>query len=110
LGDNSDAIHVSFNVLKKLEVDRASIQPHTKEISRAGVDDNPFDHSDEEDASQDEALLSHLVRDITDIDFDDADLTTKICDLKASGRKSKSSAKKDKARRKSDKRSKSVSP
>ena len=74
------------------------------------MENNPFDPSDEEDAAQDEALLSHLVKDLTDIDFDDSDLTTKICDLKVSRRKLKSSAKKDKVRRRSAKRFNSVSP
>ena len=48
----------------------------------------PFEPSDEEEASNDNELLSHLVKDLTDLHFDDSDLTTSICDLKASEQKS----------------------
>ena len=48
----------------------------------------PFEPSDEEEASNDNELLSHLVKDLTDLHFDNSDLTTSICDLKASERKS----------------------
>jgi hypothetical protein len=110
LGDNSNAINISYNALKRVEIDRAVVQAHKKEPSREVTETNPFDPSDEEDASVEEALLSHLVKEVTDVDYDDSDLTTRICDLKASVRKSKSSVKKAKARRRSGKRYKSVSP
>ena len=60
------------------------MQPHRKDLNRVGKEDNPFETSDEEDASNDNELLSHLVKDLTDLHFDDSDLTTSICDLKAS--------------------------
>jgi len=64
------------------------VQPHRKDLNRVGKEDNPFETSDEEDASNDNELLFHLVKDLTDIDFDYLDLTTSICDHKAFERKS----------------------
>ena len=58
---------------------------------------NPFDLSDEEDLENDNKFLSHLIKDLTDVDLDDPDLGMRICDLKVIGRKSKSTAKKAKA-------------
>jgi hypothetical protein len=110
LGDDSNAIHVSYNALKRIEIDRAVVQAPRNGPSKDVLETNPFDPSDEEDDSRDDALLSHLVKDLTDVDYDDADLTTRICDLKASVRKSKSSVKKAKARRRVGKQYKSVSP
>ena len=42
---------------------------------------NPFSLSDGEDSEDDNCLLSRLVKDITNVDLDDLDLGTKICDL-----------------------------
>lgn len=42
-------------------------------------------------------LLTHVVKEVTDVDLDDSDLDTRICDLRASERKSMSSSKKYKA-------------
>jgi len=50
------------------------------------------------------------VKDITDVDLDDLDLGTKICDLKVSGRKSKSSSIKEKARKRAQKTKKKEFP
>ena len=58
----------------------------------------------------DNKFLSHLIKDLTEVDLDDPDLGTRICDLKATGRKSKSLAKKAKAQKKTQKLNKSVSP
>ena len=71
---------------------------------------NPFDLSDEEDPENENRLLSHLIKDITDVDLDDLDLGMRICDLKVTGRKSKSTSKKAKAQKKTQKLNKSVTP
>jgi len=110
LGGSSTVVNFSFNALKRIEIDRSSVQQHRSGADRVKRDENPFDTSDEKDAFQDDALLTHLVKDLTDTDFDDSELITKICDLKVSGRKSKSSIKKDKARKRAHKRYNSVSP
>ena len=60
-------------------------------------DFNLFVLSDDEEPEEDSLLLSHLVKEVTDVDLDDLDLATKICDLSASSRKSTS--KKIKARK-----------
>ena len=77
--------------------------------ARTSTEPNPFDLSDGEDRETDNDLLSHLVKDITEVDLDNLDLDTRICDLKVSGRKTKSSSKKDKVGRKHHKQNKSVS-
>ena len=110
LGNSSNAINVSYNTLKRIEVDRVTVQPKIKGTGRVGSDFNPFGLSDEEDRDSDCGLLSHLVKEVTDVDLDDLDLATRICDLKESDRKSKSSSKKVKIRRRQQKLNKSVSP
>jgi hypothetical protein len=47
-------------------------------------DSNPIDISDDEDTRPDNALLAHLVRDISEVCFDDEEPDTNICDLMAS--------------------------
>ena len=89
-------INVSFNALKRVEVDRVTVQPKNK---RADTILNPFDLSDEEDSENDNMFFSHLIKDITDVDLDEPDLGMRICDLKVTRHKSKSSAKKAKAQK-----------
>ena len=107
MGSSSKDINVSYKELKRIEVDKVTVQPKNK---RADTILNPFDLSDEEDPENDNRLLSHLIKDITNVDLDDPDLGMRICDLKVTGRKSKSSAKKAKARKKTQKLNKSVPP
>ena len=52
------------------------------------------DTSDDDDTTTDGALLAHLVRDVSVVRFDEANLDLKICDLLASNRKSRNSSKK----------------
>ena len=107
MGSSSKTITVSYNALKRIEVDKDTVQARD---GRTSNDVNPFELSDEEDPENDNGLLSHLIKDITDVDLDEPDLDIRICDLKVSGRKSKSSSKKAKARKKAQKLNKSVSP
>jgi hypothetical protein len=56
------------------------------------------------DASDDEAvvdddLLAHLIKDVWEVDFEDMDPDTKLCDLKATARKSKSTSRKCKVKK-----------
>jgi hypothetical protein len=57
---------------------------------------NPFEPSDNKDIESDGALLTHLVKDVSDVGFDSMGLDTKICDLMATGRKLKSNSRKQK--------------
>ena len=107
MGSSSKEINVSFNSLKRIEVDKVTVQPKNKSVDTVV---NPFDLSDEEDLENENKLLSHLIKDITDVNLDDLDLGMRICDLKVTRHKSKSSAKKAKARKKTQKLNKSVSP
>ena len=59
-------INVSFNALKRVEVDRVTVQPKNKS---ADTILNPFDLSDEEDSENDNRFFSHLIKDITDVDL-----------------------------------------
>ena len=56
----------------------------------------PFSTSDDEVDDFDNDLLAHLVKDVSEVDFDDMELDTRICDLMASIRKSKKHSKKHK--------------
>jgi len=49
--------------------------------------DNPFIYSDDEADENNNDLLSHLLKDVSEADFDNVHLDTKICDLIASTRK-----------------------
>ena len=108
MGSTPKTIKVSYNALKHIKIDKIKVQPKAGRTSTGEV--NPFSLSDGEDSEDDSSLLSRLVKDITDVDLDDLDLGTKICDLKVSGRKSKSSSKKEKARKRAQKTKKGVSP
>ncbi|CAL4977820.1 unnamed protein product [Urochloa decumbens] len=57
-----------------------------------------------------EKAMMQQVQDVPDIDSDDTDLDTRICDLMVTGRKSKSSSKKNKEHRRDNKSNKKVSP
>ena len=79
MGSTPKTIKVSYNALKHIEIDKIKVQPKTGRTSTGEV--NPFSLSDGEDSEDDSSLLSRLVKDITNVDLDDLDLGTKICDL-----------------------------
>ena len=108
MGSTPKTIKVSYNALKHIKIDKIKVQPKAGTAGSGEV--NPFSLSDGEDSEDDSSLLSRLVKDITNVDLDDLDLGTKICDLKVSGRKSKSSSKKEKARKRAQKTKKGISP
>jgi hypothetical protein len=92
LGDDEFAVNRSINGLKKMELDRKATNSHTTlespslEESNTG---NSCSVSDEEVDEINNDLLTHLLKDVADANFDDVDLDTKICDLMASARQSK---------------------
>ena len=105
LGSSSKTISVSYNALKRIEVDRVTVQPKQtggKCIAKES-DFKLFVLSDDEEPEEDTLLLSHLVKLVTDVDLDDSNLATRICDFSASSRKSKSISKIIKARKKVNK-------
>jgi hypothetical protein len=57
---------------------------------------DPFDVSEDEDAKTDNALLAHLIREVSEVYFDDEALDTKICDLMVSSCKARTSKKRAK--------------
>lgn len=69
---------------------------------------DPFESSDEEEYDNDNILLTHLVKEVSDIGLEDMDLGTKICDLMVTSRKSKATTGKRKGRKK-NKQNKKVS-
>lgn len=80
LDSNNAMINLAINALKDIEVDRSSVAP----ISKTPTDLSYPNYSDDEDTRTDGALLAHLVGDISEVDFHEADLDIKICDLVAS--------------------------
>ena len=105
MGSTPKTIKVSYNALKHIKIDKIKVQPKAGTAGSGEV--NPFSLSDGEDSEDDSSLLSHLVKDITDVDLV---LGTKICDLKVSGCKSKSSSKKERLEREPKKLNKRISP
>jgi len=88
-----------YQCFKKIEVDRTIVTPPTKQSKKgdmnAGVT-KPLIL----DASDDEAIVDDdLIKDVLEVDFEDMDPDTKLCDLKATIRKSKSTSRKHKIRK-----------
>jgi hypothetical protein len=101
MGNCGETINVSFNALKKMEVDKIVVTPKVQEKKHVDndIDINPFILSEGEGTDDDSSLLTHLVREITEVDLDSSDLATRICDLRESSRKSESSSKRAKERK-----------
>jgi hypothetical protein len=100
LGGSDKIVNLSINALKRIEVDRSTVTP-SKSLKLAEKTKNNKDRdlsldSDNEDTIMDSTLVDHLLKDITDVSFDDSELDTRICDLMVTSRKSKSSSKKKK--------------
>jgi hypothetical protein len=78
LGSNFNDIVVSTKALRHMELDRLT-------------DTSLIDEEEELHASNDGQLLSHLIGEVSEVDFDEAMLDS-VYEFKASGRKSKSSS------------------
>lgn len=48
---------------------------------------NPYTVSEDEVDELNNNLLAHLIKDVSEVDFDDVDLGTKLCDLMTPSRK-----------------------
>jgi hypothetical protein len=85
LRNSTDKIEASILSLKYSERDSA----YATYVKKTPC--NPFltDPSDDEDDVIDTALLAHLVDEVSELDLDEVNLDTKICDLLVPGRKSK---------------------
>jgi hypothetical protein len=108
LGHTSNAINLSYSALKRIHIDKTVVQHKPQSVRKFNLEDNPFDLSDGEDYEINNDLLSHLVKDLMDVDLDDLDLDTKICDLQVSGRRTKSASKKNKGRHRQQKQNNKV--
>jgi hypothetical protein len=93
-------VYFIYQCFKKIEVDRTIVTPHTKQLKKGDMNAGAtkpliLDASDDE-AAVDDDLLAHLIKDVSEVDFEDMDPDTKLCDLKATARKSKSTSRKRK--------------
>jgi hypothetical protein len=93
LGNSSAECTLSINAFKKIEVDRTIVAPFTKQLEKADMNAGAtkpliLDASDDE-AIVDDDLLAHLIKVVSEVDFEDMDSDTKLCDPKATVRKSK---------------------
>jgi hypothetical protein len=83
LGSSVQEVSFSSNVLRHMEVDRLTVTP------KVGVfPDISLIEEEELHATVDGQLLSHLVGEVSEVDFDETGLAS-MYELKASGRKSK---------------------
>jgi hypothetical protein len=95
MGRSQQDTTLAIKVLKQIDVDRTRVETKKMAHNKSSYPEfNPFDSSDDEETRPDGALLAHLVRDISEVCFDDEELDTKICDLMATSRKSKNTGKK----------------
>ena len=88
-------VDFSVKALKQVEFDRLTVAPKSPMF----VDPVMSDEEDEEaDANHEGKLLSHLVKDTTEVDLDDTERDTMLDELVASVRKNKSNSAKKKGR------------
>jgi hypothetical protein len=81
IGSNDREISFSSNALRRMEVDRLTVIPKDSAFSCTTYDDD-----EEEIATSDGQLLSHLIGEVSDVIMDEARLSS-LYELKASGRK-----------------------
>jgi hypothetical protein len=93
LGKNASEINISVNVLRHMEYDRLTVDPKLRTV----VDNTDLDE-EEANATLDGQLLSSLVGVVSEIDLNEAILSS-LYELKASGRKSKKSPNKKPSKR-----------
>ena len=79
LGNSSAECTLSINALKKIEVDRTIVTPPTKQSKKgdmnAGVTKPLILDASDEEAVVDDDLLAHLIKDVSEVDFEDMDRT-----------------------------------
>lgn len=112
LGTTATAFDLSVNNLRHMHIDRSKVYPkkHNSTLSKEDFSHDemdPFLTSDNEGDDYDNALLAHLVKDISEVDLDEVDQSTELCDLFVSSRKSKPLNKKKGRKAKSVKSKKS---
>jgi hypothetical protein len=78
LGNTSDEISVSANVLRQTELDRLTVVPNVS----TGLETSVID-DDEEDDILDGQLLSAIIGNISEVDLEHSELSS-VYDLKAS--------------------------
>ena len=81
LGRSEKAVDFSVKALKKVEFDRLTVAPKSPMF----VDPLVSDEEDEEsDVNHEGKLLSHLIKDTTEVDLDDTERDTMLDELVAS--------------------------
>ena len=85
LGSSVQDVSFSSNVLRHMEVDRLTVTSKVSAFPNASL----TGEEEELHATVDGQLLSHLVGEVSEVDFDETGLAS-MYELKASGRKSKS--------------------
>jgi len=92
---NENEIDFLVKALKQLGFDRPMVAPKLSSF----VDPLVSDEEDlDVDANHEGKLLSHLVKDTTEVDLDDTVRDTTLCELVASVRKNKSNSAKKRGR------------
>jgi hypothetical protein len=82
MGSSKQETTLAIKALKCIYIDRTRVEPKKSATNNLSCSDtNPFELSDDEDTRLDSALLAHLMRDVSEVCFDDEELDTKICDL-----------------------------
>jgi hypothetical protein len=101
MGSSRIETTLAIKDLKSIDIDISKVTPK-KDISKKShqTQTDPFDASEDEDTESNNALLAHLVQDVSEVYFDDEALDTKICDLMASSRKARTSKKMAKKKQK----------
>ena len=84
LGHNEKEVQVSVRALKQMEFDRLKVAPRLYTFSNPLVSD---EEDVDADVDHDGKLLSHLVKDTTEVDLEDTIRDNMLCELVASVQK-----------------------
>ena len=95
---NSVRVNLSIKSLNRVDIDRIKLNQSNKQRAARSAnlenrEVNPFESSNDEGTDLDGALLTHLIKDVLEIDLEMEDLDMSICDLMASSRKSRKNQK-----------------
>jgi hypothetical protein len=95
LGRNDKAVDFSVKALKQVEFDRLTVAPKSSLFMDPLVSD---EEEEESDVNHEGKLLSHLIKDTSEVDLEDTARDTMLCELVASVRKNKSNSANKKGR------------
>uniref|UniRef100_J3KUY4 Reverse transcriptase domain-containing protein n=1 Tax=Oryza brachyantha TaxID=4533 RepID=J3KUY4_ORYBR len=79
VSSGKDYLAISIDKIKHMEVDRWRAAPRNKgQKNNSTMVTDPFDDSEDEDSKTDGVLLAHLVKEVSEVDLDEAELSTSI--------------------------------